>query len=265
MTGLLDAPTRAFYRRALTMLSGSGIPFLLGGAYAFACYTGIERHTKDLDVFIRRSDLDALLAVIESNGLRAERTHPHWLAKAYGGDAYVDLIYTSANGLVPVDDEWFAHSVASTALDLPVQLCPVEEMIWSKAFVLERERCDAADVAHLLHARAAQLDWARLVRRFGPHWRLLLTHLVLFGFIYPAEAGSIPSAVLRDLTGRLMCEQGAPADEREPEAAPLCQGTLLSWSQYLVDVEERGYRDARLPPEGTLTPEEIAAWTAAEK
>jgi hypothetical protein len=258
---MLDAPTRAFYRQMLIMLSGSGIPVLLGGAYSFACYTGIERHTKDLDVFLRESDLDAALALARAQGLHAERTHPHWLAKVYGGDAYVDLIFNSANGLVPVDDEWFAHSVPSTALDLPVQLCPVEETIWSKAFVLDRERCDAADVAHLLRARADQLDWPRLLRRFGPHWRLLFAHLLLFGFVYPGEAATVPADVMRELLNRVAREQTA----LQPPGAPLCRGTLLSWSQYLIDVNDWGYRDARLPPEGTLTPEDIARWTAADK
>ena len=33
---------------------GGEVPFLVGGAYAFAHYTGIVRHTKDLDLFVRR-------------------------------------------------------------------------------------------------------------------------------------------------------------------------------------------------------------------
>ena len=52
---------------------------------------------------------------------------------------------------------------------------------------MERERYDGADIAHLLRARADQLAWRRLLRRFGPHWRVLLGHLVLFGFVYPGE------------------------------------------------------------------------------
>lgn len=261
----LDPRARAFYRRMLALLTDAGVPYLLGGAYAFACYTGIERHTKDLDVFLRRSDLDAVLALAEANGLRTERTHPHWLAKVYADGAFVDLIFNSANGVVPVDDEWLAHSVAGTALDVPVTLCPVEEMIWSKAFVMERERCDAADVAHLLRSRAGQLDWQRLVRRFGPHWRLLLAHLSLFSFIYPNDSAAIPLTVLNALLARAASELGNANQKHEPLSAPLCQGTLLSWSQYLVDVDNLGYRDARLPPTGSLSAEDIARWTAAEK
>jgi hypothetical protein len=123
---------------------------------------------------------------------------------------------------------------------------------------MERERFDGADVAHILQARAERLDWRRLLERFGPHWRVLLAHLVMFGFIYPAERARIPAWVLRSLQARLDEEL-----ERPPPTEPLCQGTLLSREQYLVDVECLGYTDAREAPRGAMTPEEIARWTAA--
>ena len=43
----------------------------------------------------------------------------------------------------------------------------------------------------------------------------------------------------------------------------VCQGTLLSREQYLMDVKEWGYHDGRLPPTGKLTAENVAQWTAA--
>lgn len=43
----------------------------------------------------------------------------------------------------------------------------------------------------------------------------------------------------------------------------VCQGTLLSRAQYLVDVDEWGYEDARVTPRGSMTPEQVAVWTAA--
>ena len=43
----------------------------------------------------------------------------------------------------------------------------------------------------------------------------------------------------------------------------LCQGTLLSRAQYLVDIDEWGYEDARLHPRGAMTEDQIADWTAA--
>ena len=96
-----------------------------------------------------------------------------------------------------------------------VLLCPVEETIWSKAFIMERERYDAADIMHLILAHAEHLDWARLLVRFGPHWRVLFSHLCLFGFIYPSERDRIPEWVMTGLMDRLDQELRTPPPMRE--------------------------------------------------
>jgi hypothetical protein len=245
------------YSDALPRLRQSGVPFLVGGAYALERYTGIARDTKDFDIFLRRSDLDAALAVLRTVGCRTEVTFPHWLAKAVTAEGVIDIIYSAGNGVAVVDDGWFEHAVDATVLGVPVKLCPPEETIWSKAFIMERERFDGADVAHLLRACAPELDWNRLLRRFGPHWRVLLSHLVLFGFIYPGEHWRIPAGVMRELSARLADEVEAPAPEER-----LCYGTILSRAQYLTDIEKWGYEDARLA-KGIMSAEDIALWTDA--
>jgi Uncharacterised nucleotidyltransferase len=259
MVGLdeLDGRTRRLYALALEVLQERRVPFLVGGAYALERYTGVGRDTKDLDIFARRCDLERVLAVLAEAGYETEVTFPHWLAKASVGDRCIDVVYSSGNGAVEVDDAWFAHAVPARVLDIPVALCPPEEMIWSKAFIMERERYDGADIAHLLQACARRLDWGRLLARFGRRWRVLLSHLVLFGFIYPGERSTIPDAIMAELLERVGREQGRAAPGQ------LCQGTLLSRQQYLVDIERRGYADARIAPVGTMSAGEIAAWTAA--
>jgi hypothetical protein len=257
----LSPETADFYRAALATLEAAGVPVLVGGAYAYARYTGIVRHTKDFDVFIKPGDFDRALDAMARKGWKTDRTFPHWLGKAYQGDDFVDLIFSSGNGVAKVDDLWFEHAVEETVLDRPARLVPAEEMIWSKSFIMERERFDGADVAHVLHSRAADLDWDRVLRRFEPHggWRVLLAHLILFGYIYPGDAQLIPGRVLSALAGRLS-EPSNPEDER------VCRGPILSRSQFLVDTLQWGYVDARLRPEGNMSPEDVARWTiAAEK
>lgn len=253
----LDPDTQEFYRRALGALSESGLPYLIGGAYAFARYTGINRHTKDLDVFVHQDDVDRALAVLEDIGCCTEVTFPHWLGKAKCGTDLVDVIYSSGNGLARVDEEWFERSVDDLVLDMPVQLIPAEEMIWSKAFVMERERFDGADVIHMLRACARELDWDRLLRRFDRHWRVLSAYLILFGFVYPSERTIIPERVMVPLTKRLEIEQLS----RSPRK--VCQGTLLSRAQFLIDVKEWGYDDVRHDPDVHMTSEHIDQWTDA--
>jgi hypothetical protein len=249
---------RQFYRDVLVALRDGGVPCLVGGAYAYARLTGIKRPTKDFDIFIRPEDLDRGLEVLTAAGFTAEATFPHWLAKAGRGLHFVDIIFSSGNGVARVDDEWFEYGVPGEVFALNVLLAPAEEMLWSKAFVMERERYDGADVIHLLHARGLNLDWERLMRRFGPHWRILFLNLVLFGFVYPGDPKPFPDWVMDDLLRRLTEELA-----QEPTRDKVCRGTIISREQYLVDTLERGYVDGRQQPHGTMTAEEIRQWTAA--
>jgi hypothetical protein len=246
------------YVAALTTLGEAGVAFLVGGGYALERYAGLSRDPKDLDVFVLAEHSDAALGALATAGYATETRFPHWLGKAFVGDRTIDLIWGSGNGCAPVDEEWFEHAVDGVVLGLPVKLCPPEETIWSKSFVMERERYDGADVIHLLRACGATLDWARLLRRFGPHWRVLLSHLMLYGFVYPGERGQVPAGVLDRLLRRLRREM--TEEEPGPRA---CRGTLLSRAQYLVDIESWGYRDARLEPPCAMTVEDIAGWTRA--
>jgi hypothetical protein len=250
--------TRAFYVKSLAALDEAGVPFLVGGAYALAKHTGIERHTKDLDIFIRPEDRDRVLGALQAAGFRVELSFPHWLAKAYGEDGFIDVIYSSGNGVVEVDGEWFAHAADGELLGVPVKLCPAEEMIWSKGYVQERERFDGADIAHLIRCRGDTMDWGRLRRRFGDHWRVLLSHLVTYGFVYPAERDKIPSWLLSELIDQFIEETTRPSPPGHT-----CFGTLLSREQYLPDIGMWGYHDARLKPLGPMSPEAVAHWTAA--
>lgn len=245
-----------FYRQALKLMQDSELSFLLGGAYAFGYYTRISRHTKDLDVFVRPAHVRSALGAFAAAGYRTELVFAHWLAKVYHGDDFVDIIFKSGNGLCPVDEAWFEHAVRGEVFGVAVPLIPAEEMIWQKAFIMERERFDGADVNHLLRARGRQLDWDRLLARFGDHWRVLLSHLILFGFVYPDEKDMIPEEVLHSLTRRLREEPGGDQERL------LCQGTLLSRMQYLADTEEWGYTDPRLAL-GTMTEEQLIRWTDA--
>ncbi len=254
----LSAVTRNFYQSVLRALSASKTPFLVGGAFALQHYTRLVRVTKDLDVFVRRRDLRRALRGISALGYQTELAYPHWLAKVRWADECVDVIFNSGNGLTPVDDEWFRHASAGSVLDSDVLFCPAEETILSKAFIMERERFDGADVLHLLRARAEQLCWRRLVARFGDNWRVLLSHLVLFGFVYPDDRDKVPSGVMDGLLARLEGQRRQPAPR-----SGLCLGTLLSRAQYLVDIEEWGLRDARLEPSVEMTEADVELWTSA--
>ncbi len=257
-TDLASPGAQAVYRRVMETLQAGGLPFLVGGAYAFTPFTGIPRSTKDFDLFVAKTDIHRALDILADAGFRTELTFPHWLGKAYKGKEFVDLIFSSGNGVAPVDADWFTHAPTGEVLGLEVQLAPAEEMLWSKAFVMERERYDGGDVVHLLRARAEKLDWHRVLDRFGRNWRVLLSSLVLFGFVYPGERTRVPAWVMATLMDRLREEL-----LRDADVGRLCQGTIISRQQYLPDVLEWGYTDGRQEPYGSMSAEEIAEWTKA--
>jgi len=151
-----------------------------------------------------------------------------------------------------VDDLWFEHSVPGHVLDVEIRLVPVEEMIWSKAFMMDKCRFEGADVAHLLLKQAGRIKWDRLLWRFGRHWRVLLGHLMFFGYVYPEMRRLVPEALVETLLVLLRHEQeesdSGSADGAE--SPQICRGTLLSRDQYRVDVDVWGFRDARLEPDG---------------
>jgi hypothetical protein len=254
-----DTSSDAFYAAAVELMQKARIPFLVGGAYALRQYTGIVRDTKDFDVFIRKSDLELALNTFRKAGYRADIAYGHWLAKVHYGEAFIDLIFRAGNGLCEVTDEWFVDTASVSLLGTEVGLVRPEDMISQKCYIMERERFDGADVAHLLKHCAETLDWDYLLKRFGPDWRVLLSHLVMFGFIYPAERARLPDAVLTELMSRMQRETA----ENDEESGKLCQGTLVSRAQYLPDIERWGYRDARLEGRAKISAEEIEHWTNA--
>jgi len=252
-----EVSANEFHRRSVAALHAAEVPFLIGGAYMVEVCGGVSRSTKDFDLYVRPNHVKAALRALARAGYKIAMTFPHWLAKAtYEGDI-VDLIFRAGNGLCEVDDSWFDRARDDKLLGVPVKLCAPEEMIWMKAYIMERERFDGADIAHILQSCAEKLDWPHLVHRFGPDWRILLSHLVLFGYIYPGERDKIPAAIMDDLIARLRIEKGTAGADR------ICRGTLLSRKQYLLDIRKRGFRDARLQQRVHMNAKDIAHWTRA--
>lgn len=247
---------REFYRRAFEKLCEEKVRFLVGGAYALHFYAGVRRDTKDLDIFVLPEDHSDGLKVLKSAGFKTVLSYPHWLGKAIDGEDQIDIIFSSGNAIGRVDEEWFRNASDGKFLGFPAKFAPAEEMIWSKAFIMERERYDGADIMHLLLCRADRMDWSRLMNRFGENWRILYSYLILFGFVYPSKRSLIPEWVMNNMDDLLKGERSSENQNR-----PVCRGTLLSKVQYRIDIEKWGFEDSRKPPHGRMTDREIEDWS----
>jgi len=95
------------------------------------------------------------------------------------------------------------------------------------------------------------MDWERILRRFRGHERVLLSHLMLFGYAYPCDKDQIPDWVVPRLLREVQNE--ALPSER------LCRGpNLAHGGSYGTAIREWKYFDGRLKPHGPLTPQEIS-------
>ena len=172
---------------------------------------------------------------------------------------FVDVIYSSGNGLCAVDDDWFAHAVAMVlGRAAPCSARP-EEMIWQKASSWSAS-FDGADVAHLLRARGPTLNWHRLLRPFRAALAAPARPSHPVRLRISRRAGQVYS--------RAACSTRSWSAGGKRRTAPIrrkrfAEGTLLSRMQYLTDTERWGYKDPRLSPPGDMTAEQITHWTAA--
>ena len=230
---------REVYRRALETLNRAGVRYVVSGLYALYEYTGIYRQTKDLDLFVEPAHIVEAARVLKRAGFATHLEQSHWIAKAMWGDAQVDLIFGTGNGLSFIDAEWFENSRAGILAGTQVRVAPPEDLLWHRLFVSERHRSDVSDILHLILCRGDELDWERLIRRVDVHWRLLLAQVHLYDFVYPGHRARIPQWVRRQLYD---AAQSAIEEVGDPE---ICQGTLISRFSYNIDVNEWGFRDLR--------------------
>lgn len=233
----LDNEAIRFYRAVLKILNIHKIDFLLGGTIAVAKYTGIKRITKDIDFFCKSKDYPNILKILRSHGYKTEVTDRSWIAKVLKGKYYADFIFGSIGAMTAVDQNWFTDTPTVKVFGQPVKLIPPLYLIWSKIFVNDRYKFDGADVAHLILKQHKNIDWKRLLTLMEPYWELLLITLLYFRFIYPSEKNLIPQWLFIDLLERVQLQLS-----EDPRAEKICRGTILSPSDYKIDVEQWGFK-----------------------
>jgi hypothetical protein len=238
------AEAEAFYARSVRALADSGIPFLVAGTYAVNAYTGMQRPTKDMDVFCKAGDFPRILTLFQDQGETAVIEDERWLAKIRRGPLFFDVIFNSRSTVAPVNDLWFEEAQPSEIHGTGVLLVPPTEMIWSKIFVQNRTRYDGADIAHLILKCHDRIDWRRLLSYMEPYWEVLLAQVLNFRFIYPSERDLIPAWLFDELLERAAGHARMPAARMR-----VCRGRLLAPEDYLVDVRDWGFADILGQPE----------------
>ena len=203
----------AVYRKVIRRATERGIRFAFGGAFATAEYTGDLRNTKDFDIYVRPVDRAGMIQVMGEAGLTDHFDRlaydRSWIYRASQGDIIVDAIWAMANHRAEVDEGWLTLGPEVSILGEPLRAIPIEELIWSKLYVLQHERCDWTDIFNLLDARLEVIDWDRLLSRLAEDAPLLVGAVSVFSWLAPDRASAIPPPV-RDRLGLNDLPSGSP-------------------------------------------------------
>lgn len=227
-----------FFKEALEILQQSKADFMLGGAFAMFEYTGVFRNTKDLDIFCKPSSYPQILKTFAENGYKTELTDVRWLAKVFHNEYFIDIIFDSVNNICVVNDDWFKYATPAEVCGIKVKVIPAEELVWCKIYVQNRERFDGADLNHIWLKHGKKLDWHRLLSKVDQHWHLLLAHLLVFQFVYPADYREIiPEWLFNELIKRAHEQYDLPAPVEQ-----VCRGPLIDQTQYGIDIKEWNYK-----------------------
>jgi hypothetical protein len=187
------------YQRVIREARDAGIPFAFGGAFATAVYTGDLRNTKDFDFYVLPEHREAMIGAISRAALEDHFDRlPYdrsWIYRASQGDTIVDAIWAMANQRTAVDSRWLTRGPEVNLRGERLPVIPIEELIWSKLYVLQRERSDWGDVLRLIDARAESVDWDHLLSQLAEDTPLLTATLAVFAWLAPDRARDIPDRV----------------------------------------------------------------------
>jgi hypothetical protein len=187
------------YHRVAEEARSAGVRFAFGGAFATAVYTGELRNTKDFDFYILPEDREAMKDATRRAGLTDHFDRlPYdrsWIYRASQGDVLVDIIWAMANQRALVDVYWLSEGPLVEIRGEQMRAIPIEELIWSKLYVLQRDRTDWGDVLNLIAAQTGAIDWDHLLDRLSTDAPLLTAVLAVFAWLDPSRALIIPEAV----------------------------------------------------------------------
>lgn len=149
----------ATLKKAAAALRDAGVPFLLGGSLASWARGGPEtRH--DLDLVIKRADVERAVAALTAAGMRADDPPEEWLVKAWDGDVLVDLIF-SPKGL-PIDDAVIARGEEMSVLSMQMRVMAIEDMLITKLMAITEHHLRYEALLAIARALREQVDWAQV-------------------------------------------------------------------------------------------------------
>jgi len=206
----------SLYRPVLEAARQRGVLFAVGGGLAYSAYAHRWRNTKDMDLYVLPEHRHALIDLVRQAGFEDYHSRQayarHWIFRGHREGVIVDVIWQMANRRASVDELWLTRGETLEVHGLRVPLLPVEELLWAKLYVIQRDRCDWPDLLNLVQAQGHDMDWEYLLGRIGDDYRVLGGVLSLFAWMCPSQAQTLPGWIwgrlgLQDPAGALDCRE----------------------------------------------------------
>ncbi|UFS71722.1 nucleotidyltransferase [Geomonas sp. RF6] len=198
MTDLIPPEQWTVYSEFLTEIMERRIPFAVGGGLAISAYTGCVRNTKDMDIFVLEKDSEEVVDITrrlrfdEFTEVPYDRT---WSYRSSRDGYIMDFLWKMLNERAPVTEDWLTRGWELQVRGVPLRLLPVEELIWSKLYILRIDRADWPDILSLLYARGVELDWEHMLSNLGDDAMVLGGVVNLLRWLCPGLACRFPESI----------------------------------------------------------------------
>jgi hypothetical protein len=178
------ADIEASLKKAAAALREAGVPFLLGGSLASWARGGPEsRH--DLDLMIKREDVERALDALREAGMRADDPPEEWLVKAWDGDVLIDLIFCPKG--LPIDDDVIARGEEMSVLSMEMRVMAIEDVLITKLMSIDEHHIRFEGILPIARALRERIDWGqvRAATAESPFARAFFVLLEGLGIIAP--------------------------------------------------------------------------------
>ncbi|HWI41555.1 MAG TPA: nucleotidyltransferase family protein [Verrucomicrobiae bacterium] len=220
LCSLIEDDQLSVYGDLLNEARVRGIRLAMGGGLAASAYSGYARNTKDMDLFVVPPDQEKLLQLMREQGFGEYTDVPYdptWSYRGYRKGFIVDVLWKMLNGRTQIDEVWSSRGWELDVRGVKFRLLPPEELIWSKLYILRRDRTDWPDILNIIFGQGETMDWERLIDRLGEDAPVLGAIMSLFRWMCPGQAHELPGWIWRRL-GILYNEHEIPAVDRQRTA-----------------------------------------------
>lgn len=151
------------YKEAVDVLKDAGIDYVIGGGIAIMAY-GRTRDTKDIDLYLLDSDLEAALGALARAGFETDpMPDVYWLAKAFKKGITVDFIMENVGGM-HTTKETLGHGHWAMISGHRMRVMSPEDLIVRKIMAMRSQRNDWFDCISVLSRTYDQFDWDYFTR-----------------------------------------------------------------------------------------------------